>query len=193
MSRLDEAAKPLLIPLITSGATVLSKDAQRTIAAWIAMKVMVAEFSERETASDHEARTHVMSKREPPNGWKIWIGRHSSEQWRTGYFRSAFTLGNRGPDGRIRPLNDSLDHNTQSVVLGLGDLVFLAISTRLPDVAFNIPNENRTALRQIWPFEHEVAWPPLVTMDDRYVWTLTSAFDKFAQTIPWAPATTVDA
>ena len=47
MSRLQERAKPYLLPLIHGDTTAFYTDAQQLLSAWIAMFVMVAEHFDR--------------------------------------------------------------------------------------------------------------------------------------------------
>src|SRR6266852_2905824 len=59
MSRLQQTAKPLLIPLVTGQAVRLDAQAQQVIAVWCAMSVMTAEFlsHDRQAISLDERRS----------------------------------------------------------------------------------------------------------------------------------------
>ena len=51
--RLDEVARPVLIPLIKGEQTRLSPEHQLIVATWAAMKTMVAEYRGRECVTTH--------------------------------------------------------------------------------------------------------------------------------------------
>ncbi len=64
MSALETRAKPILIPLMLGQPLVMSSDDQRILARWFALKVMVAEFSEREIiATPQSERDHLRLQR----------------------------------------------------------------------------------------------------------------------------------
>ena len=63
MSRLDNAVKPILTPLILCGPALLDTRAQHLISTWASMKVMVAEHSRPEdVASNREERSGLMDE-----------------------------------------------------------------------------------------------------------------------------------
>jgi len=106
MSGLDDATQPILTPLILGEPTTLDVDAQQIVAAWLAMKIMVAEFSRPVDVSTTQAeRQFLMRERKPPERWKIWLGQLSGEWWRTAYYRHSATIGlASGPTPPVRPL-----------------------------------------------------------------------------------------
>ncbi len=94
MSRLESAVKPILTPMLLDESIVLSPDDQRTLAAWITMKLMVAEFTRpTDVVTRLDQRTSLMRSLIPPSGWTIWIGRRQARKWRSGYWRHAATIG----------------------------------------------------------------------------------------------------
>ena len=183
MSLLDDAAKPLLTPLITGVATTLKADDQHIIAAWLAMKVMVAEFSrpaDVSTPQDH--RTALMKERKLPPGWKIWIATHSSPWWQTGYHRHGATLGfGRGPVPPKRPSGK----NTQSVTLGIGALLAHIIASPSA-VKFDIPDEIGRYLIPIWPITSDITWPP-PPLSDADVELVATAMERTLLPFMWLP------
>jgi hypothetical protein len=75
MSRLQETAKPYLVPMINGNHTILLRRGQRAIAAWAAMMVMVSEYTNEEfIAVLHRDRAWLKDREIPPSRWQIWIG-----------------------------------------------------------------------------------------------------------------------
>jgi hypothetical protein len=70
MRTLDEAADPILTPLILGRETRLSEADQRIIAAWAVLKVMVADHKR----VHHAQRKQFKRTHRPPAGWTVWIG-----------------------------------------------------------------------------------------------------------------------
>ena len=98
MSKLDKAAKRVLIPLITGDAALLAESDQALVAAWIAMKIMVCEFEEPETVvTPQSEREHVMRTQSAPATWQIWIANHRDRRWTNSFYR-----GLSHPSGRNR-------------------------------------------------------------------------------------------
>ena len=104
MSALETRAKPILIPLMLGQPLVMSSDDQRILARWFALKVMVAEFSEREIiATPQSERDHLRLNDGPPPNWQIWIGHKRGSDWRVKYTRTAMTLGILWMAGHLSP------------------------------------------------------------------------------------------
>jgi hypothetical protein len=178
MSRLDKAAKPLLLPLILENPVCLSPDALRFAATWIAMKLMVAEWSRPiDVATPQEERTFLMEHQEPPTSWKIWIASHSSEVWRTTYHRHSSRIG-VAPKGVIPSVADRpATKNIQATTLGIGCLLVYAVSTRLP-LDFELPSQVRGNAFPIWPIVGAVTWPPSRTLSQLEVETIALAMER---------------
>ena len=188
MSELEDRSKKLLLPLILGEAGVFSKDGQKTIATWIAMKVMVAEFSNPiDVSSSFEDRAKLKKLLSPPdNGWRIWILPNDGGNWTTGYLRSSLTMATRS-DGEIpRPPNGSYSKNTQSVTLGIGQVVFYVLATSVPGTYFQLPADMINHMRQIWPFEGNFLWPTGSRFSDTVVDQLSLWLDRSTKNMNWA-------
>src|SRR5690606_9354269 len=69
-SRLQEAAKPRLVPLITGGWREISPGDQKILAAWAVMFTMVLELAHDETNTHTlEQRREFSLKLAPPKNW----------------------------------------------------------------------------------------------------------------------------
>jgi hypothetical protein len=83
MRRLENSAKPVLVPLMNGEAMRLSIEQQRIVAGWAALKAMVAEHdSVGHVTTSQAERDHLMATRLPPAlGWAIWIGYFGRKHW----------------------------------------------------------------------------------------------------------------
>jgi len=66
-NKLEELAKPILIPMLASRPLELIAETQRVLAAWVTKTVMVADYLDRARSviQQHE-RTHLMNNLTPP-------------------------------------------------------------------------------------------------------------------------------
>src|SRR5579863_3278397 len=111
MSRLQNSAKPLLAPFLLGDPTTLHKRAQRVVATWTAMTVMVGEYASRECiAIPQTDRDFLMGERQPPPHWRIWIGAHSCQEFPL-YSHNVLPLAYEKPEGL--PDDFLSDPNTQ--------------------------------------------------------------------------------
>jgi hypothetical protein len=186
MGKLEEACKPILIPLLVGDPTVLNQASQAILAAWIAMKVMVCEASDiADAATTHAERTYVMQNQRAPDTWQIWIARHKGRVWRNGYMRHAVTLGSR-IEGKLTPFNNSYAKNTQTVTLGMGQLVIHVIATSYPKLHAALTYGAASRLTQIFPFKQAVFWPPGTALLDPEIEFLCTMLDRYLANLSWA-------
>lgn len=186
MSRLDEKAKCILPPFILGTHGVINKSASDTIAAWIAMKLMVTEFARPlEVATPLHDRRYLMDTGKPPDNWQIWVAPVISKKWRAGYVRSSSLLD--GVDGAGRPIihDNGMAKNAQAMTLGVGRLLFLAVSTTIPQLRFENPLEARRYIRPIWPFTESFLWPPGPALDTDGATILSRGLDTLVSSLPW--------
>lgn len=188
MSRLDTAAKPLIKPFLSGSQVALSKEAQKTVATWLAMKAMVTEFSDRNSVVSTQAeRTFLMEHKAPPDNWKVWIGRHSSPYWTNQFCRGTLKAVFFSKDGTPLPPADSgFANNTQTITLGFGRMLAVLFSSTLVGITFDPPREAEAHLVRIWPYERGLLWPPLVTLNDLQCNVIATAMDRAWEGRPWA-------
>lgn len=186
MSRLETAAKPILTPLILGQAAVISGNSARIIATWAAMKMMVTEFSRpHEVSSTQQERTHVMEKLEPAPNWNIWIGHVRSSKWRTTYFRSSCLLGILDDSGQPVAPEGSLGKNTQSILIGVGELLLMGVSSGVPGFTFQPPIDAQRHLRKVWPANGGFLWPPGTVFTEGAADLLAVGMNRFTRTLKW--------
>lgn len=77
MSRLQEQAKPYLVPMLRGEPVTLRKNGQTAVAAWVTMMVMVGEhLNQKLVAVPLSDRQWLMNHGRSPSHWRVWIGRH---------------------------------------------------------------------------------------------------------------------
>jgi hypothetical protein len=175
----ENAAKPILTPLIAGRAGSVTSDMQRVLATWAAKTVMTAEHVNRGKAVVQQAeRTWLKDKLLPPAGWFIWAAPYSGTHWRDlGIFQHSGKL-------EIPAVSDgaSTEHNLGLTFIGLGHLLFLIRHStwpRLWDVLGSpLPNAH-----QIWPVgSNSIQWPaPYVLTDietEHFTTYMTRVFNQ---------------
>ena len=100
MSKLQQTAKPYLVPLVDGQNCVLGETAQNVLAAWGAMSVMVSEHFVRpaKRAISKEERQHLWLRGTPPETFKIWIGHYARHHWRGRWFYTSAALADNESD-----------------------------------------------------------------------------------------------
>jgi hypothetical protein len=186
MSRLQEWAKPILLPLILGEKIVLSRDAQRIVAGWCAMSVMTADFFFPDRhAVPQTHRDHLRDRCEaPPDTWKIWIGNYKREKWKAHWAKQSMPISSKEhiPEitagGFPRP-------NTQATTLVFGQLYVHVFSSLFPIMVAktSITGKGIEKVAQIWPIREDfVAWP-FNPMSDRDADNIAAAIFKMLDRI----------
>ena len=180
MSRLQENAKPLLIPLMTGKTKVLSQLDQVLLATWVAMAVMVAEHFEPKFAAFTSAdRRHLMDKQRPPQNVRIWMGRYIRGEWEGMWVHRSLRISNEfipNPADPTLPLP-----NTQTSTFIVGEL-YLHVLSCDDDIILNgiqLPTQGVTLFAPIWPVrEQAVVWPMDAMSDSQASGFSTAIFDS---------------
>jgi hypothetical protein len=174
MSRIETDAKPWLAPMMAGVAVSLNESAQRSIAAWAALKAIVGRYAHEPHFPvspdwlDSFNSTHI-----PPSTWHIWAGIYDGIQ-------SPFYGGgdvSLAIDGD-RPKRRSAVRPEDEVVymsLLVGKLALKVFGGRL---ALDAPISSNLLVR-VWPTSpRSIVWPPLVTIGDSalrwFLWLLIS-------------------
>jgi hypothetical protein len=162
MSGIDEASKPVLIPLMTGQLGELDDVAQTQLALWATMKAMVAEQATKEdVVFTEQQRASFMKAREIPVGVTVWMGRTYSGLWLNAFLRSSAHLEFAAKGQIVRPDLPIERKNTQTTALGIGQLfLFVTVSnSRTFNLLDSISVEN--LLMQVWPIAHPKILLPL--------------------------------
>jgi hypothetical protein len=184
MSALENAAKPILTPLIATQPHHLTTDDMRIVAQWIALKVMVGERNRPEVSVTPLAdRARFRLTLEVPPNFRIWIARCGAGGWETGYFRHAATIGKSPivtPQHRFK--------NIHSIALGIGDLFVFVLHTTVAGVLNSNPSQS-DAVIPLFPIDLACNWPPPRTLsaDDAYAIAHTLNRELRGPTVRWRP------
>ncbi|MGA8613647.1 MAG: hypothetical protein WB760_18635 [Xanthobacteraceae bacterium] len=139
---------------------------QEVLATWIAMKMLVADFlTPDDVFASSLDRSLFMGRRLPPDNMTIWIGRYLGSEATNLYYRHGAVavvtpiriIPRRPPPGTKK--------NLLSQTFIIGELFAHAISTTT-GLTFNVPPKFAETIRRIWPYQHAVAWPPVIGMSD---------------------------
>lgn len=189
MSEMENRTKGLLLRLARSEPSKLDIFLQHRLATWAAKTAMTAEFSDPSSvAVSQEHRRLMMDKLEPPLGWWIWMARCSGNRWQTAYHHHSFALGvSKGPP--INPLVSKVA-NTQSSTIGVGQLLFHAVSTST-EIRFDGGSESLMGLRCIWPITDAVVdWPFSMILSDEEAEIVADTLNRTLRTmrnVAWVP------
>jgi len=183
MSGLQTSAKPYLLTLIEGEATALDINAQRSIAAWVAMTVIVAEYFEGRISTTYGDRRYLRMTLKPSDRWKIHIGHFVRGNWKPHLIHHTFPISSR--KHRIQRNESGIPKpNTQTTTFTVGQLYIFAASS--PTDIFEqwrVTADGAGKLTQIWPIlRNVVGWPP-PAITDREADTISAAFFQFAEQV----------
>jgi hypothetical protein len=160
MSKLQERAKPILLPLIKGQHAILSPTSQTILALWCAMGVMTSDFfvPERQAIPQSDRDLLRLSSSIPIDTWKIWIGRFIRRDWKPHWQKNSIPIIDGDVDENLPlPLP-----NTQTTTLVFGELYVHAFSSVFPSVVADprITNKKIEKIAQLWPISKQfIAWP----------------------------------
>jgi hypothetical protein len=167
MSRLQEQAKPYLLPLTLGQVTAMDVATQGIVAAWIAMTVTVAEyFDPSKAAVSYTQRRYLCKNQAVPPNWKIWIGHYVRGNWPAYLVHNPLPISSA--QHRIKRLGTGLPRpNTQTTAFVVGQFYIFAASsdTDIFD-RWQVPGEG-AKLAQIWPIRRNIVAWPTETLSDR--------------------------
>ncbi|WP_040701842.1 hypothetical protein [Nocardia vinacea] len=157
MSRLEEAAKPLLLPMMKDASKhVLSVADQETVARWAVKTSIMMQFTDESTKTsrpDDDIAFYHARKALSMN--RVWLGRHEGTRWdRRSYHAKADISDATGQ--QIVKLGTTTFVIDRLVVLVLWDPPGL--------VSPSFPYSSEMVC--VWPTVNEVVWPPAGTFTD---------------------------
>jgi hypothetical protein len=105
MSRLQEAAKPLLVELFQGRWPKMTRRDCSVLARWATMFAMVVEFADPKTVAVSQAqRTHFMNSDQPAALFKIWMGRFAKYSNNDcGFYHRASVITHKERRGHLQP------------------------------------------------------------------------------------------
>ncbi len=173
LSQIQNAAKPILIPLLEGGTTTLDETAQQLVATWLAMSTMTGEHLSQDQARvavPQSDRTWLMEKGTPPSGWCIWVGHYPRQTNPTQWVKASFPIVNADklPDTIS---DEDLAPTMQTTAFSVGNLFAFAMSCHFPEIPigwdWRTAPRARDILTRVWPIRSPmIAWPPSPMSDD---------------------------
>jgi hypothetical protein len=156
-NEIEEAAKPILIPLIAGRDGTLIRHMQRVLATWAVKTTMTAEHINKGKAVVHQSeRTWLKDNLSPPAGWFVYAAPYSGTKWRDlGIFQHTSKL--EIPTGDH---SAPTEHNIGLTFMGLGRLFFLVHHTTWSRL-WDILGREVRHVHRIWPPSSGIIqWPP---------------------------------
>ena len=191
LSRIQEEAKPILIPLIRGQRSALGENAQKKLSAWCAMATMTAEYIDPDpysVAIPQKDRDWLMNTGAAPPGWRIWIGDYLRHKWVPRWTHFTFPM----LDAKDMPTSADAPPqlpNTQVTTFTAGRLYVHVMSSVHADTMAKwhwgfgpAPSQGRL-LAQILPHKESfIAWPP-ISLTDQSADTIAAAFKLYTDAI----------
>jgi hypothetical protein len=173
-TRIEDAAMPILTPLIAGRSGTLTVEMQRILALWATKTVMVGEHvNPGQKFISQDERRYLKDSLQPPTGWFIWASPYSGREWRE--------LGIVERAGELTV--PSIDNGSPAIYhlgltfIGMAHLCFVVKRTswhRLqPIVGASI-----LGLARIWPIVGPINWPTPHVATDREATELHAEFDR---------------
>jgi hypothetical protein len=157
MGRLQERAKPFLIPLFNGEFTDLTDIAQIRIAAWCAMATMTSEHLARNPQKivvTQEERAWLMQHGRAPDTWRIWIGKFKRNKWPGQWIRITLPVIAEKDIPQVLS-TDFRAPNVQTTTFIIGELYVHAMSSAFQSITdgwdWRSAPKARNSLNQIWP------------------------------------------
>lgn len=164
MSLLEERTKPLLKPLIAGQDAVLDANAQKTLATWAAKTAITAEHLKPRPGMirPNECRW-IKDNLAPPEGCHVWVAAYDGHAWRE------LTIYQQRANLDITAINGPTlePHYIKATTFGLGNLLFLILSTSWDKAWRQFVDYDTVGLRHIWPITRKpIQWPPPFVLSD---------------------------
>jgi hypothetical protein len=151
MSDLEQAAKPILIPLIIGQPTELNATSEMVLARWVTMKIMVAEHNAGAVVTPFDARADFKATLKIPENFRVWLAQCGVGGFETGFYRHTSTL--------TLPTDKPPTHsNVQSVTFGIGQLLVHVLTTP-PDLPLYSLETDNGFVEQLFPYVRPIHWP----------------------------------
>lgn len=164
MGKLQEKTKPFLVPMLKGNSASFYRNGQTTLAAWVAMFVMVAEFLDPDkTAISARERAWFMNNQRAPSHWRVWIGRYAQSTSVNRWFHHVVTFAEHesevATDDSVPPGNTQ----TSTILLGEHLVIHVMSSPIARRIVKRWPHLPHIApmMREIWPVKNRIiTWPP---------------------------------
>jgi hypothetical protein len=156
-TKVEDAAKPILIPLIAGRACGLSVPMQRMLATWAAKTAMTAEHVNKRPAVIHQfERTWLKENLSPPPGWFVSAVPYNGAEWRDlGIFQHSGHLTIPSDNGT------EIEHHLGLTFVGMGRLFLLVHYSSWSRIWDMFSGDGAMDALRIWPpHQASVPWTP---------------------------------
>lgn len=175
MSAVESSAKPFIEPMILGRRVTLDKAAQKSVATWIALKMMV--FEQQDWTRAVFTRSQTLSfamDRSPPEHFKIWLCRCQDSYAGVRMSRGFASLFKSAEEA----VGKAKNANTQTVTFGIGQLIIFAVHSQLPDL--DIGRVRQSFAKQLWPsYRASLTWPPMKILTAKEVADLALMLQQY--------------
>lgn len=194
MSGIENRAKPILSSLMLAEETRLDKSAVEKIAAWLALRTIIFEFSgtpDSKTVpkSDYD---FIRAHRLPPAHWRIWIGYQDSPKWIMRIYNLPTMQMFQSQLASYIESGKPRKTNVLTTSFGLGQLFAYVCFTNEPKL---IDNHNSAVdnfrtdrgdpiLLKVWPYTEDLIWPHAVLLDTGNVDYIANAINSISKPVP---------
>ncbi len=162
MSELQQAAKPIVVPIIEGMTVTLNKKEQKILAAWSAMSVMCSEQGDPPNiAIAQDLRDILFNHHVPPTRrWRTWAALHDRGELKTNWARTHFLLAQN--EEETERFKKEPFYNSQSSTYMVGPLLLHTISSDVEDAV-----RKYRVLQELHPkvFEISPSQAAVVTLD----------------------------
>jgi hypothetical protein len=166
MRRLENAAKPIMTPLIQGKSVGLSAEDQKLIATWAVLKSIVSEYHVYSHPSTHWKQRQTLRLRlhPPKKHWAVWIGHYERKNWKPEWLSSPFFLPSKAIQAR-RGIREPTYYNGSTTTQVIGKLFIQVMHIPAefftePKVLRNILPPTNGAVFRVWPDqESAISWP----------------------------------
>jgi hypothetical protein len=182
MNQVEEAARPVLTPLILGEPQIITAELALPITYWIVLKSLVGEENRRgDNVTSQEERALFWATRGIPKNLKIWLANCGLDGWDTGYWRAASTFSKVG----VTPVSHR--KNIHSVTFGVGAMLVHLLHTTADEVDFNLTVEPGR-VTQLYPFVGTIEWPPPKRLTGAEAGILANTLDRmYREHTLWNP------
>lgn len=156
MSELENAAEPILTPMLQGKRLILDDEAQTIVARWLTKTAMMFQHTTPRRPIPERHFRYLRDHLRPPPSSQVWLGARTAED---GGVISGLQ------SSRLRPLPEDQNgpvYNSYLVTIGIAAFIGQVFGHDIPRFDFQWGHEGRfaSAVEQIWPAVEPIKWPP---------------------------------
>ncbi len=184
-----ECARHFLKPMILGESIALDSAAQRAIAEWIVLKLLVLEHD----PTGGQKPTPIFSRRQRlafknngqiPQSFRIWLCARGGPKWHDSLALSGGRLLLSSRSGRNIP-RPGPGRNAQSVTWGMRSLLIHSFAVTYSYLDSRLTWDGPPCGVRLWPMSgHEIEWPSGLFLTDNGADTLADQFPRLAKSLP---------